>query len=57
MKQRKFEIVINENLNRNDGVRATVSMRTGSHADGYNVVDYKYQVAELTEEQIVEAVG
>jgi hypothetical protein len=57
MRQRKFEIVINEELKRDDGVGAVVSMRAGSSEEGYNVVDYKYEVAELTEDQIVEAVN
>lgn len=57
MRQRKFEIVISENLERDDGVESTVSIRIGSAKEGHKVIECKCKDAELTEEHIAAAVN
>lgn len=57
MLQRKFVITINENLKRDDAVGSVVSMSIGCPEGGNKVLEYKSENAELTEEQIVEAVN
>ena len=57
MRQRKFEIIVNENLERDDATIAAVTIRFGSPEEGYQNLEYKFEDAELTEEQIVEAVN
>lgn len=57
MKQRKFEIIINENIEHDGGVKSVVTMRAGSEEEGYSCLEFKHESAELTEEQIVETVN